>query len=110
VELIGAPALAEDPRLQNRSGWARHVDDLIQASSAALVCTSRTRVDACAELGRAGIAAGPCFAPPEVIDDAHVALRKMTVEIDLPPETTLPGSGPVLTPGNPIKFSENPGG
>ncbi|MGB2756449.1 MAG: CoA transferase, partial [Acidimicrobiia bacterium] len=107
MELVSAPELLADERLNNRSGWARHVNDLIRPAVERW-SVNRSRVEACEALGRAGIAAGPCFAPPEVINDAHVALRHMTVELDLPETVKLPGGGPVLTPASPIKFSDIP--
>lgn len=107
MQLVGKPELIADPRLQERSGWARYLEELIRPAVDAWAA-KRTRIEACEELGRRGIAAGPCFAPPEVIADPHIALRNMTVALDLPPETDLPGGGPVLTPANPIKFSEIP--
>ena len=107
MELVGAPELIIDERLKERSGWARHVDDLIRPAVERWSAT-RSRVEACETLGRAGIAAGPCFSGPEVIDDEHVALRGMTVALDLPPGVENPGGGPVLTPASPIKFSDIP--
>jgi crotonobetainyl-CoA:carnitine CoA-transferase CaiB-like acyl-CoA transferase len=62
----------------------------------------RTRTEAAAALGAAGLAAGPCLTPPEVIADAHVAARHMLVEVPRPGDE---GGEPILVPGNPVKMS-----
>jgi crotonobetainyl-CoA:carnitine CoA-transferase CaiB-like acyl-CoA transferase len=60
-----------------------------------------TRVDACAALSDAGIAAGPCFQPAEVVRDPHVSAHDMLVEHPRADGV----DQPVLIPGNPIKLS-----
>jgi crotonobetainyl-CoA:carnitine CoA-transferase CaiB-like acyl-CoA transferase len=62
----------------------------------------RTRLEACAALSAAGIAAGPCATADEVVADPHVAARSMLVEV---PRTD-GVEQPVLVPGNPVKLSE----
>src|SRR5690606_32603555 len=60
------------------------------------------KLEAARRLSAAGLAAGPCLTPPEVIDDPHVAARDMLVEVPRPD-----GDGkPVLVPGNPVKMSK----
>ena len=63
----------------------------------------RTKVEACNLLGDAGIAAGPCFTPEDVVHDPHLHARNMLSEMARPD-----GGEPVLTPGNPVKLSDVP--
>ena len=63
-----------------------------------------TKLEACRGPGAAGIAAGPCLTPPEVIADPHVAARNMLVEI--PRTDDVGDAGPILVPGNPVKMSK----
>ena len=60
-----------------------------------------TRLEACAAMSAAGIAAGPCFRDDEVVADPHVAARNMLVEM---PRTDGVDE-PVLVPGNPVKLT-----
>ena len=61
----------------------------------------RTKRECCEVLAAAGVAAGPCNSPADVVGDPHVAARNMLVEIPRPN-----GDGePVLVPGNPVKMS-----
>jgi formyl-CoA transferase len=60
-----------------------------------------TRLEACAAMSDAGIAAGPCFRDDEVVADPHVAARHMLVEM---PRTDGVDE-PVLIPGNPVKLT-----
>jgi formyl-CoA transferase len=62
---------------------------------------SRDKIAVCEELGRAGIAAGPCFSDEELVHDEHVRIRNMLVEM---PRTDGEAQ-PVLVPGNPVKIS-----
>jgi crotonobetainyl-CoA:carnitine CoA-transferase CaiB-like acyl-CoA transferase len=89
-----------DPRFAQRQGWADHLEREIRPAVEAWL-SDRTRLEATEELGRAGIAAGPCHTPPEVIADPHVAARHMLVEL----ERTDGVDTPVLIPGNPVKLS-----
>jgi formyl-CoA transferase len=60
-----------------------------------------TRLEACAAMSAAGIAAGPCFRDDEVVADPHVAARNMLVEV---PRTD-GVEEPLLVPGNPVKMT-----
>src|SRR5262249_44093037 len=60
-----------------------------------------SKLNACHELGPAGIAAGPSFHQSDVVNDPHLAARDMLVEI--PRDDGLP---PVLVPGNPVRMSK----
>jgi crotonobetainyl-CoA:carnitine CoA-transferase CaiB-like acyl-CoA transferase len=100
AEVVGHPEWLEDPRLADQPGWVTHFDDVVRPGLEAWAAT-RTRGEAADELGRAGIAAGPCLRPPEVIDDPHVAARAMLVEV---PRTDDVDEA-VLVPGNPVKIA-----
>ena len=60
-----------------------------------------SRLEGCGVLGAAGIPAGPCHTPAEVIADEHVERRNMLVEMDRVDGV----DEPVLIPGNPVKLS-----
>ena len=97
---VGHPEWLTDERLSTRQGWRDHMDDVLRPGVKAWAA-DKTNLEACFELAQAGIAAGPCLTPEQVIDDPHLAARNMVVEI---PRTD--GGDPVLTPGNPIKMSK----
>jgi crotonobetainyl-CoA:carnitine CoA-transferase CaiB-like acyl-CoA transferase len=100
AELVGQPEWLDDPRFAVRQGWADHLESDIRPAIEAWLA-DKTRLEATELLGRAGIAAGPCLTPPEVIDDPHVAARQMLVAM----ERTDGVAEPVLIPGNPVKLS-----
>lgn len=101
ARLIGREDWLTDERLSTREGWRRHLDDLIRPGVNAWAAQF-TKLEACRILSEAGVAAGPCFSPPEVIDDPHVAARNMLVAM----ERTDGVPDPVLIPGNPVKMSK----
>ncbi|MBN2623904.1 MAG: CoA transferase [Acidimicrobiales bacterium] len=101
--VIGKSEWNDDPRFATSAGWIDNMDlvrEAIEAWAAPL-----TKFEASAALSAAGLAAGPCLSPPEVIADEHVAARNMLVEV---PRTDDPEGalGPILVPGNPIKMSK----
>jgi formyl-CoA transferase len=100
ADLVGRPEWVDDPRFATRDGWTAETETTIRPAVEAWAA-GRTRVEVCDLLGRAGIPAGPCFTPPEVIADPHVAARHMLVEM---PRTDGVDE-PVLIPGNPVKLS-----
>jgi crotonobetainyl-CoA:carnitine CoA-transferase CaiB-like acyl-CoA transferase len=100
LELIGRPDLLDDQRLATREGWVTHLEDLLRPAIETWAA-SRTRLEACDELGSAGLTAGPCFTDDEVVADRHHAGRDMLVEM---PRVD-GGEQPVLIPGNPVKIS-----
>jgi crotonobetainyl-CoA:carnitine CoA-transferase CaiB-like acyl-CoA transferase len=100
AELIGRPDWLDDPRLNDRSGWAEHQEALVRPALEEWA-KDKTRLEVCELLSEAGIAAGPCLTAPEVITDEHVARRNMLVSMD-----RIDGDeNPVLIPGNPVKMS-----
>ncbi|MDD9371482.1 MAG: CaiB/BaiF CoA-transferase family protein [Acidimicrobiales bacterium] len=103
AEVIGRPGWNDDPRFATSAGWIDNIAEVraaIEAWAAPL-----TKHEAAAALSAAGLAAGPCLTPPEVIADDHVAARNMLVEV---PRTDDPDGtiGPILVPGNPVKMSK----
>jgi crotonobetainyl-CoA:carnitine CoA-transferase CaiB-like acyl-CoA transferase len=101
AKLVGREDWLTDERLATRQGWRRHLDDVIRPAVNAWA-SRLTRAEACRALSEAGVAAGPCLTPPEVIADPHVAARNMLVEM----ERTDGVPEPVLVPGNPVKMSK----
>ena len=100
AELVGQPGWVSDPRFADRQGWVDHLDDVIRPAVETWAA-GRTRLEACAAMSAAGIAAGPCFTDDEVVHDEHVAARNMLVEV--PRTDGVPD--PVLVPGNPVKLT-----
>jgi formyl-CoA transferase len=100
AELVGEPDWVTDPRFADRQGWVDHLDDVIRPAVERWA-EGMTRLDACAAMSVAGIAAGPCFRDEEVVADPHVAARHMLVEM---PRTD-GVEEPVLIPGNPVKMT-----
>lgn len=101
ANLIGHPEWLIDERLATRAGWAQELETIIRPAVEAWASTM-TKVEVAMALGEAGIAAGPCFTPPEVIADEHIARRNMLVAM----ERTDGVADPVLVPGNPVKLSK----
>ena len=100
AELVGHPEWPEDPAFATRRGWANELETVVRPAverwSAAY-----TRLEVCQILGTAGIPAGPCFTPAEIIEDDHVARRNVLVQMPRPDGV----DEPVLIPGNPVKMS-----
>jgi len=98
--VIGKAEWNDEPRFATSAGWIDNIGEVraaIEAWAAPL-----TKVDAAARLSAAGLAAGPCLTPPEVIADPHVAARNMLVEVPRADGV----DEPVLVPGNPVKMSK----
>ncbi len=101
AELVGHPEWVGEERFATRTGWAEHLEDVVRPAVESWA-SEHTRVEICDILGTAGIPAGPCYTPAEVIDDEHVARRNMLVEMPRVDGV----EEPVLIPGNPVKLSE----
>jgi formyl-CoA transferase len=99
--VVGHPEWLDDPRLASRQGWVDHLETDIRPAVEGWAA-SRTKLEACAELSGAGLAAGPCLSDEEVVHDPHVAAHRMLVEL---PRTD-GVEQPVLIPANPIKLSK----
>src|SRR5262249_46261611 len=103
AEIIGRPEWNDDPRFATGAGGAAQRGEVRAAGEA--WAAPRTRTEAAAALGAAGLAAGPCLTPPEVIADEHVAAHHMLVEVPRPGDDGGSGGEPILVPGNPVKMS-----
>jgi formyl-CoA transferase len=101
VDLIGHPEWRSDARFATRQGWMDHLESDLRPAIESWAA-DRTKLQACADLSAAGLAAGPCFTDDEVVHDPHVAARNMLVEISRPDGV----EDPVLIPGNPVKLSK----
>lgn len=101
ADAIGHPEWRDDPRLATRQGWLDHLEDVIRPGIEGWAA-GQTKLAAAEQLGRAGVAAGPCLDDEEVVGDPHLAARDMLVEL----ERTDGVTQPVLIPGNPIKLSK----
>jgi formyl-CoA transferase len=100
AELVGHPEWLDDPRFADQAGWMEQFEPLVRPAINEWAST-RTRAEASEELGKAGLASGPCLRAPEVIADPHVAARAMLVEVPRSDGV----AEPVLVPGNPVKLS-----
>jgi len=100
AELVGEPGWPTDARFADRQGWVDHLDDVIRPAVERWAA-DRTRLEACAAMSAAGIAAGPCLRDDEVVADEHVAARHMLVEVPRSDGV----DEPVLVPGNPVKMT-----
>jgi formyl-CoA transferase len=103
AEVVGHPEWVGDERFATRQGWLEHLDGVLRPGIEAWA-KGRTKFEACAVLGDAGLASGPCLSPGEVVADEHLRLRNMLVPI----ERTDGVEEPVLVPGNPVKLSDVP--
>ena len=100
AEVVGHPDWIGDERLQAPGQWREQMDAVLRPGIEEWAA-QRTKRECCEVLAAAGVAAGPCNSPADVVGDPHVAARNMLVEIPRPN-----GDGdPVLVPGNPVKMS-----
>lgn len=100
--LLGAPALAEDPRFRTNPDRLAHRDALVAALSPLIA--ARPRTDLAEAMDAAGVPGGAIRSVREALGSEQARARGMT--LDLPDPQAAGGVAPVL--GNPIKFSETP--
>lgn len=100
-EIIRKPEWLSDPRFATRAGWGEHQEDVIRPAVEAWAA-DKSKQEVCTLFAEAGVAAGPCNSPAEVMQDAHVKAHNMIVE--MPRTDAIPT--PVATPGNPVKLSK----
>ena len=100
AELVGHPEWPQQPAFATRRGWADQLESVVRPAVEQWASTY-TRLEVCEILGTAGIPAGPCFTPAEIIVDEHVAKRNMLVKMPRVDGV----EEPVLIPGNPVKMS-----
>jgi crotonobetainyl-CoA:carnitine CoA-transferase CaiB-like acyl-CoA transferase len=103
AEAVGHPEWLDDERLASRQGWIDHLEDVLRPGIEGWAA-GRSKLAVCGLLSDAGLAAGPCFSPAEVVDDEHLKARNMLVPI----ERTDGVTEPVLVPGNPVKLGDVP--
>lgn len=100
AKAVGHPEWLSDPRLEERSGYGEHMEDLIRPAIEGWAA-DKTMLEACTELTSQGVAAGPCFSPDHVVSDPHVRDHNMIIEVPRPDSDE-----PLLVVGNPIKMSD----
>lgn len=100
ARIIGCPHWLEDPSLATPWDWANRTDDVI-APAINSWAASRTKQEAARLLSQAGVPAAPCNSAADVVNDPHVAARRMIVSIPRTDGVT----EPILVAGNPIKMS-----
>jgi formyl-CoA transferase len=96
---LGHPEWLEDPRFADRTGWARHTEDVIRPALE-VWAADKTKLEAAAALCAAGIVAGPSNLAEDIANDPHVQARDMLIEVPRPDSER-----PYLTVGNPVKMS-----
>lgn len=104
AEITGNAEWLTDERFSSRAGWQEHFETIIRPGIERWAA-DKTNGEAVTILAAAGIAAGESNSSQEIVEDEHVAVRNMLVEM---PRTD--GGDPVLVPGNPIKMSRTPEG
>ncbi len=106
AELTGNRGWVTDDRFRNRAGWQEHFEDVIRPGIERWAA-DKTNREAVAILSAEGIAAGESNSSREIVEDEHVRVRHMLVEM---PRDDGGGGGAILVPGNPIKMSRTPEG
>lgn len=96
---LGREAWLEDPRFATRTGWAQQAEAIVRPAIESWAA-NKTMLEACAVLCQAGVAAGPCFGPEQIVADPHLRDHHMLIEVPRPD-----GGKPLLVVGNPIKLS-----
>jgi len=105
ADVVEHPEWVSDPRFATPYGWVEHLESVIRPAVEGWAA-GRTRLEVCAVLSEAGIAAGPCVRAEELVADPHVEARQMLVGI----ARTDGVEQPVLVPGNPAFISGRPHG
>ncbi len=103
AEITGNEGWCNDERFASRAGWQEHFETILRPGIERWAADKSNR-EAVAILSGEGIAAGESNSSREIVEDEHVRVRHMLVEI---PNTH---GDPVLVPGNPIKMSRTPEG
>ena len=101
LTVIGAEALADDPRFADNAARMANLDDLVAALEPKFA--ARSTIDWLACFEAAGVPAGPVLSVGEMHRDPQTRARDMVVEVE---HARL---GPVATLGLPVKFSQTPG-
>jgi crotonobetainyl-CoA:carnitine CoA-transferase CaiB-like acyl-CoA transferase len=104
AELTGNADWLTDERFRSRAGWQEHFESVIRPGIERWAADKSNR-EAVEMLSAEGIAAGESNSSREIVEDEHVRVRHMLVE--MPRDD---GESPILVPGNPIKMSRTPEG
>ena len=99
ADTVGHPEWAQDERFATRAGWGTHFESVIRPGVETWAA-DLSRLEAVRRLSAAGVAAGPCLLPEEVLADPHVKARNMLTWLD----------DGAAVPGNPVKLSAVPDG
>jgi formyl-CoA transferase len=98
--VIGRSDLAAVPELQSPAGRDAHPAEIDAAISEWSM--GRTKFEAMAQLGAAGVPCGALLTPEEALKDPHLRARQMVVNL------VHPTHGPLTILGSPIKLSDSP--
>lgn len=99
--IIQKPDWLENPDLASPKDWGERQEDTIRPAVETWAA-DKTKSEICQLLAEAGVAAGPCHSPSEVMEDPHVVSHNMVVKMERTDEVL----EPVATPGNPVKLSK----
>lgn len=101
VKVLGAEALADDPRYGDNPARMRHLDALVADLSGRFA--ARSSADWLAVLADGGVPAAPILAMDEVVTHPQALARDMFVKV------SHPELGETVTLGLPVKLSRTPG-
>ena len=102
VDILGQPALAQDPRFTTNPLRLKHKDDILPILEKLI--RSFARDDLLAACESRGVPAGPVNNLGDVFATDQVAAREMRIKMDYPDAA----SGEIELIGNPLKFSKTP--
>ncbi|MEE2679767.1 MAG: CoA transferase, partial [Myxococcota bacterium] len=71
AEIVGHPEWLEDERFATRHGWNEQLEAVVRPAIEGWAST-RTKLEACADICGRGVAAGPCLGPEDIISNPHV--------------------------------------
>ncbi|ACL57723.1 CaiB/BaiF CoA transferase family protein [Methylobacterium nodulans] len=101
LAVLGAEALAEDPRFSENRGRMAHREEL--AAALAAYFREASSAEWLERLEAGGVPAGPVLDVAAMHRDPQTLAREMLVEVEHP------RAGPMKTLGLPVKFSATPG-